>query len=69
MFETQELFIKIACNLIGKGGDATAQLFIKDIPLDKLYGTINYIWSQDHEQLSNVKMGSEVVNFVKIHNL
>jgi hypothetical protein len=69
MFEIQELFIKIACNLIGKGGDAIAQLFIKDIPLDKLYSNINIIWSQDDEQLSNVKMGSEVVNFVKIHNL
>jgi hypothetical protein len=55
--------------LIGKGGDEIAELFIKDIPVDKLYENIKIIWSKEFELLNNVKMGSEIVNFVKTYNL
>jgi hypothetical protein len=67
--ETKDLLIKIACNLIGKGGDETAEIFIRYVPMDKLYENIKIIWQQESEQVGNVKMGTEVVNFVACYCL
>ena len=61
--ETKDLFVKIACNLIGKGGDETTEMFIRHVPIEKLYENIKIIWLRESEQVGNVKMGTEVVNF------
>jgi hypothetical protein len=69
MSEAKELLVKIACNLLGKGGCPITELFIKDVPFDKLYSNIKTIWLQESESSNNVKMGSEIVNFVITHDL
>lgn len=67
--ESTNLLVKIACNLLGKGGCQITELFIKDIPFDKLYTNIKIIWSEESKSPSSIKMGSEIVSFVKTYNL
>jgi hypothetical protein len=63
--EIIELLVDVACNLLGKGSDKLTESFIKCIPKDKLVNAIISAWSAKSQE-SEVKMGSNVVNFVKI---
>ena len=64
-YEIKNLFVNIACNIIGKGGDENTILFMNEITIDKLYNHIKNIWLREYELSDAVKMGSDVVNFVK----
>jgi hypothetical protein len=63
-YEIIELLVDVACNLLGKGSDKLTESFIKCIPKDKLIRNIISAWSAKSPE-SEVKMGSNVVNFVK----
>ena len=67
--EIEELFTKISCHLIGKGGDENAIMFINAVPVNKQLEIIKKIWNQENSVYSSVKMGSEVVKFVINNNL
>ena len=63
-YEILEHLVDVACNLLGKGSDKLTESFIKCIPKDKLILNIISVWSARSSD-SEVKMGSNVVNFVK----
>ena len=63
-YEIIEHLVDVVCNLLGKGGDTLTESFIKCIPKDKLILNIISAWSAKSSD-SEVKMGSNVVNFVK----
>jgi len=67
--EIKELFVNIACNIIGKGGDFDTNLLISKIPINELYNSIKYFWERDDKPYDAVKDGSNIVNFAKKYNM
>jgi hypothetical protein len=62
--DTNDILITIASNLLGKGGDPDVELFLKDIPINKLIINIRTLWEQKYDIGESVKMGSKLYDFV-----